>query len=154
MQPDDACRFLEIHHASVHGLAADDYPPNVIEAWAPLPITDERLHRFLQNRDAEIRIIAERDGELVGIGALVVAKSELRACYELPSAARQRVGAAIVAEIEPIAREHRLASMQLESSVTAEPFYTALGYQVEERGEHRIAPCVVMTAVMMRKKLA
>jgi hypothetical protein len=41
MQADEARRFLEIHHTSVRGLAANDYPTNVIEAWAA-PITDER----------------------------------------------------------------------------------------------------------------
>jgi putative acetyltransferase len=149
---DEARRFLEIHHESVRGLAAKDYPAAVIEAWAPLPITDERLQRFLQNRDDEIRLIAEIDGEPVGIGALVVGNSELRACYVLPGAARRGVGAAIVREIERIARAHGLACLQLESSVTAEPFYTALGYRVEHRGEHRIARDVSMDAVRMRKE--
>src|SRR5262249_13367019 len=92
MQTAEARRFLEVHHASVRGLAANDYPPSVVEAWAP-PITDEQLQRFLQNRDGELRLIAERDGEAVGIGAIVAANSELRACYVLPSAARQGVGA-------------------------------------------------------------
>jgi putative acetyltransferase len=152
MQADEARRFLEIHHASVRGLAVDDYPPSVIDAWAS-PITDERLQRFLQNRDGETRLIAELDGVPVGIGALVAANSELRACYVLPTAARRGIGTALVAEIERIAREHGLDHLTLESSVTAEPFYTALGYGVEKRGEHRIAPGVNMTAITMRKEL-
>ena len=152
MQPDEACRFLEIHHGSVRGFAAGDYPPSVIDAWAA-PITSERLERFLQNRDNEIRLIAEVDGVPVGIGALVVANSELRACYVLPTAGRRGVGSALVAEIERLAREHGLDHLTLESSVTAEPFYTALGYRVEKRGEHRIAPGVTMAAITMRKEL-
>jgi hypothetical protein len=43
--------------------------------------------------------------------------------------------------------------LHLEASVNAEPFYTALGYRVEERGEHRIGPDVSMAAVKMRKAL-
>jgi putative acetyltransferase len=152
MQAGEARRFLEIHHESVRGLAVNDYPPAVIDAWAS-PITDERLQRFLQNRDGEIRLIAERDGEAVGIGAIVVANSELRACYVLPSAARYGVGTAIVAEIERLAREHGLRELHLESSLTAESFYAALGYRVERRGELRIAPGVAMAAVTMRKGL-
>jgi putative acetyltransferase len=58
------------------------------------------------------------------------------------------------AEIERLAREHGLASLQLESSVTAEPFYTALGYRVEERGDRPIAPGVQMAAIRMRKDLS
>jgi putative acetyltransferase len=152
MQAGEACRFLEIHHESVRGLAAKDYPPSVIDAWAA-PITSERLERFLQNRDNEIRLIAEVDGVPLGIGALVVPNSELRACYVLPTAARLGVGSALVAEIERLAREHGLDHLTLESSVTAEPFYTALGYRVEKCGEHRIAPGVSMAAITMRKEL-
>jgi putative acetyltransferase len=154
MRPAEARRFLEIHHESVRGLAARDYPSRVIEAWAPLPITDAYLDRFLRNHDGEIRLIAEIDGEAVGIGAIVIAGSELRACYVAPSAARRGVGSALVAEIERIARDHGVRYLQVESSITAEPFYAALGYVVQERGEHAIGPGVAMAAVAMRKELA
>jgi len=152
MQAAEARRFLEIHDESVRGLAANDYPQNVIEAWAA-PIMEERLQRFVQNRDGEIRLIAELDGEPVGIGALVVANSELRAGYVLPNAARRGIGNAIVAEIERIALAHGLRELHLESSVNAVRFYAALGYRVEKRGELRIAPDVAMAAVTMRKRL-
>jgi putative acetyltransferase len=153
MRSEEARRFLEIHHESVRGIAAKDYPAAVIDAWAPLPITDETIERFLRNRDNEIRLMAEIDGQPVGIGALVLSTSELRACYVAPSTSRRGVGAAIVAEIERLAREHRLLSLRLESSLTAEPFYMALGYVVEERGELVLGSGVPMTAITMRKQL-
>ena len=153
MRREEARRFLDIHHAAVRGLAAKDYPSSVVEHWAR-PVTDDVLERFLTNRDGETRLIAEVDGEPAGIGAIVVANSELRACYVLPSAARRGVGSALVAEIERLALEHHLVHLQLESSITAEPFYAALGYEVESRGEHVLAPGVSMAAVRMRKRLA
>jgi putative acetyltransferase len=152
MRPEDARRFLEIHHAAVRGLAARDYPSSVIEAWAR-PITDQVIERFLANRDGEVRLVAEVDGELLGIGALVVSNAELRACYVAPSAARRGVGTALVAKIEEIARQHRLDHLVLESSITAEPFYSELGYEVENRGVLLLSPEVPMTAVKMRKRL-
>ena len=151
MRPDDARRFLEVHHQSVRGLAVNDYPGDVIEAWAPLPITDDRVARFLVNRDDEIRIVAEIDGAVVGIGALVVAHAELRACYVAPGAARRGVGTAIVGDLERQAREHGLRSLTLEASVTAEPFYVALGYSTVRRGTLAIAPGVSMAAITMQK---
>ena len=99
-------------------------------------------------------MIAELGGEPVGIGAIVVANSELRACYVLPTAARRGVGSALVAEIERVAREHGLRELHLESSVTAEPFYAALGYRTQQRGELKIAPGVAMVAITMRKELS
>ena len=52
-----------------------------------------------------------------------------------PTATRQGIGSALVAEIERVAREHGLTHLHLDSSITAEAFYRALGYTVEERGE-------------------
>ena len=152
MRPEDARSFLEIHHAAVRGLAASDYPTAVVEAWAR-PITDQFVERFLANHDGELRLVAELDGDPVGIGAIVISNSDLRACYVTPSAARRGVGSALVAKIEQIAREHGLEYLELESSITAEPFYAALGYQVESLGELFIAPGVPMAAIKMRKRL-
>lgn len=152
MRLEDARRFLEIHHAAVRGIAAKDYPASVVEAWAR-PITNESLERLLANDDGEIRLVADLDGEPVGIGAIVVGNSELRACYVAPSAARRGVGSVLVERIEQIAREHHLDHLELESSTTAEPFYAALGYKVESRGDLLFAPGVPMAAVKMRKQL-
>jgi putative acetyltransferase len=153
MRDEEAKAFLEIQRASVRGLAADHYPASLIEAWAPLPVTDTAIAFFRVNHDEEIRLIAELDGEAVGIGALVVANSELRACYVLPFAARKGVGSALVAEIERIARHHGLRDLELVSSLAAEPFYRALGYEVEDRVEHVLGSGSRMPAVKMRKKI-
>jgi putative acetyltransferase len=153
MRDDEARSFLEIQRAAVRGLAAKDYPASVIDAWAPLPVTDTAVAFFRVNHDSEIRLVAELDGELVGIGALVLAESELRACYVVPAAARSGVGSALVAEIERIARHHGLTQLELLSSLTAEPFYRALGYDVEERVEHVLGSGSRMPAVKMRKTL-
>jgi putative acetyltransferase len=97
--------------------------------------------------------MAELDGETVGLGALVVDEAELRACYVLPSAARRGVGSAIVSELERIARTHGLTHLHLEASLTAEPFYAALGYQVTERGETTLRSGRRMASVTMRKNI-
>jgi putative acetyltransferase len=152
MRPEDARVFLEIQAAAVRGLAAQDYPPSVIDAWAATT-TDQVMARFLANPDQELRLIAEIDGRPVGIGGIVVADSELRACYVAPGAARRGVGTAIVTEIERIARDQQLGHLHLEASVTAEPFYLALGYRVESRHEFVLRSGVAMAAVQMRKRL-
>src|SRR5215217_88032 len=107
MQPADAPRFLEVHHAAIRGIASSDYPSPIIDAWA-WPITHQRIERFLKNSDGETRLVAEMAGEIVGVGSIVVANSELRACYVAPGAVRCGVGSALVREIERIAREQAL----------------------------------------------
>jgi putative acetyltransferase len=153
LRDDESWAFLEIQRAAVRGLAVNDYPASLIEEWAPLPVTDAAVAVFRVNQDDEIRLIAELDGEFVGIGALVLAASELRACYVVPAAARKGVGSALVAEIERIARHHGLMHLELLSSLTAEPFYRALGYEVGESVEHVLRSGDGMAAVKMRKTL-
>jgi putative acetyltransferase len=88
------------------------------------------------------------------VGAVVPGKAELRACYVAPGAARRGVGSALVCEIERIAREHDLTFLELDSSVTAEPFYAALAYEVRGRGKHVLGSGQPMACVRMRKDLS
>jgi putative acetyltransferase len=152
MRPDEGRTFLDIHSRSIHGLAVPHYSSEVINAWAPA-VTDENVRRFLKNPDGEIRLIAELDGVPVGLGCIVIPNSELRACYVVPEAARTGVGTAIVREIERIAKENGVTRLELRSSINAEPFYTALGYEVVERGEHALRSGLRMAAVKMIKVL-
>jgi len=94
----DARACLEVHHAAVRGIAAKDYPTEVVEDWAPMPVTEKSIERFLINSDGELRLVAEIDGRIVGVGALVLANCEFRACYVAPEAARRGVGSALVRE--------------------------------------------------------
>jgi len=152
LRNDEVRTYLEIHRASVRGLAADHYPENVIEEWAA-PITEQLMERVRANSDHEIRLIAELDEVPVGIGAIVLQKSELRACYVVPSAARKGVGTALVRAIERIALEHRIKRLHLVASVNSEPFYLALGFNVIERGDHTLSSDQPMASVGMAKDL-
>ena len=51
MLTDDARTFLEVHHAAVRGIAIKDYPPEIVEDWAPIPVTKSDVERFLANPD-------------------------------------------------------------------------------------------------------
>ena len=53
----------------------------------------------------ELRFVADQNGKVVGFAAIVVDKEELRACYVVPSAARQGVGRALIQKLEHTARE-------------------------------------------------
>lgn len=140
--------YLEIVSRAIRGLATEHYPPDAIAGWIP-QVTDETLHDLTLNTDQEIRLVAELHGIPSGVGALVVAGSELRACYVLPEAARRGCGSALVLEIERLAREHGLKRLELAASLNAEAFYASRGYRVRERSsvvlrnQHRLA-CVWM----------
>jgi putative acetyltransferase len=152
MQPGEERMFLEIHGRSVRGLAGHSYPQAVIDAWAA-GTTDRQIHNFRKNTDQELRLLADMDGEPVGLGALVVANNELRACYVVPEAARCGVGTALVSEMERIARDRGLQELELIASVNAEPFYAALGYQATGPTRHHLRGGISMDAVKMTKQL-
>jgi GNAT superfamily N-acetyltransferase len=153
MRSEDAHAFLEVHHAAVRSIAVKDYPPAVIEAWAPMPVTEDAIVLVRANADKEFRLIAEVAGRVVGIGAAVFENLELRACYVAPDAGRKGVGSALVKAIEGAARAQRVRRLELDSSVTAEFFYRALGYEVLERGEHVLGNGQRMACVKMHKEL-
>jgi putative acetyltransferase len=106
------------------------------------------------NLEGEFRLVAEIDGLLVGIGCMVAEKSELRACYVTPLASRKGVGSALLRAIEQAAREQGVMYLKVDSSLTAEPFYSRHGYLVCERGEHLLHNGQRMACVKMRKTLA
>jgi putative acetyltransferase len=153
MRPEEAGAFLEVHHKAVRALAATYYPSDVIEAWAPLPITAEQIDIVRSNADGEYRLVAEIDGEIVGIGCLVARNNELRACYVAPSASRKGVGSALLHEMERAAHDQGATELETDSSLTAEPFYRNHGYQVCGRGEHVLRNGLRMACVRMRKDL-
>lgn len=152
LRDDEIRLYLEIHERAIRGLAASHYSPDDIEGWV-VPATDENLRRLTRNVDLEIRFVAELDGNPVGIGALVVEKSELRAVYVAPEGARRGCGSALVREMERTARDNRLTSLTLHASLNAEPFYAALGYDVIERTEVVLPNDHPMAVVRMRKDL-
>jgi putative acetyltransferase len=153
MRPADARAFLEVHHRAVRELAAADYPLDVIEAWAPLPITPEHVDFVRSTADREYRMVAELDGEVVGIGCLVPKNNELRACYVAPWATRKGVGSAILREIERVARDQGVVTLRADSSLTAEPFYRVNGYEICESSDHVLHNGVRMACVRIRKSL-
>jgi putative acetyltransferase len=143
---------MEIVNSAIRGLAPSHYTPDAIDGWV-VPINDEAIQDLMRNDEREIRLIAELDGEPVGIGALILDRAELRACYVSPDAARRGCGSALVREIERLAREHGLSRLELAGSLNAEPFYVAHGYQVRERSEITLRNGYRMAAVLMEKNL-
>ena len=144
--------YVEIVNDAVRGLAASHYDAAAIAGWI-VPLTEAVLADLDRNPDREIRLLAELDGRPAGIGALVLERAELLACYVRPEAARRGCGSAIVRAIEAIAREHGLPRLSLAASLNAEPFYTQMGYAVIDRSPITLPNGHVLAAVQMARDL-
>lgn len=62
------------------------------------------------------------------VGFALRAQATLALCYVVPEALHQGVGRALLVQVEAHAREVGLATLDLESTRTAEPFYRRHGY--------------------------
>ncbi len=149
----DARIFLDIHRAAVHNVPRDVYGELLIAEWAPLPITADAIAKVEANAENEYRLIAEWKGQPAGIGSLVAAKNELRACYVAPRAGRYGVGTAIVRGLEAAAIDFGLDYLELDASINAIPFYQECGYGLMRLGLHTLGSGRQMACGQMRKVL-
>ncbi|MEM7120621.1 MAG: GNAT family N-acetyltransferase [Pseudomonadota bacterium] len=84
--------------------------------------------------------------DLVGTAGL--RHDYLRSMFIEPSYQRQGLGKVLVAEIEEVARQNAISEMMVHSSVTARPFYEALGYEFVEFQSYPEGPFVLMTKAL------
>ena len=148
---EDTPAIAGVRSDAIRSIEHEGYDQSALEEWAG-PV-EGRVQKLLSN-SADIRIVAETGGRIIGYGELVTTQNLLGACYVLPSAGGQGVGKAIVAELERIAREAGLDHLHMESSANAEPFYTRCCHQVVERGKYAMRSGAVMDCVLMRKDLS
>jgi N-acetylglutamate synthase-like GNAT family acetyltransferase len=150
----DAAGVSRVHFEAVRRTAAPFYPPDVIDSWSQEP--DERrreqFRRAIVGKD-ELFLVADRGGEVVGFGSIVPSSGELRAVYVHPDVGRTGVGAAILRDLEQMATATGLSTLHMDASLNAETFYARHGYEVVERGTHRLSGGAQMACVKMRKAL-
>jgi ribosomal protein S18 acetylase RimI-like enzyme len=148
----DALAIAALHHVAVHGLAAAHYPREVLTQWSP-PVTlsrAERLYRETQD-DGGLTMVAERDGNIVGFGVAIPGAGEISACYVAPDATRQGVGRLLLRAMEAAIAAEGVHELRVRASLNAKNFYSAFGYHVSGRGEHRFEDGTPMVVAFMRK---
>lgn len=146
--PQDAVRIRNVHVASIRGLCALDYAPAVIRAWS----SDKRPENYRRSMaQGESMFLALAGGRTAGFAG--IKDDEVRAVYVHPRFARRGVGAALLAALERRARVRRVRSLHLSSSVTAAPFYRAMGYTTVRKGTFTLRDGARMACVHMAKEL-
>lgn len=146
---DDAFSVIKVHYDSVHHVASKDYPSEILDEWSP-PVSEERMQKFLNN-GADVKLVAEIDGDIVGFGELLTEKNQLGAVYVASKAISQGVGRAIMECLEEMAKKKNVEYLHMESSVTAFPFYKRLGFYVIEHSRHDLPNGLKMACIKMRK---
>ncbi len=151
---DDAREIVKTHIAAVHRTASRQYASDILTAWAaPFDADNVRRMEGIIAAQSELVLVAKIGPNIVGFGSIVPKNSELRAIYVHPDFGREGVGSRILAALEDLARQHRLAELTMDASLNAEAFYLRHGFAVVERGEHTLTTGARMRCVKMRKAL-
>jgi putative acetyltransferase len=120
----DAAQLIDVHARSVRALCSGDYTAEQIDAWVGKRTPEEMALRIARHPF----FVAESNGKLTGYATYNVKSSELLSIYVDPDFARQGVASALMNELLADARSKGLATLWLDASRTAVPFYETVGF--------------------------
>lgn len=118
----DAEGVSQVILAALHDSNARDYPADVIARVAS-NFTPDAVLALLQRRTV---LVATQDEVIVATAALD--GNVVRSVFVNPLLQGQGIGRLLMIEIELRAREAGVTVLNVPSSLTAEPFYSALGF--------------------------
>ncbi|NMZ07014.1 GNAT family acetyltransferase [Pseudomonas proteolytica] len=121
-QASDAEGISQVILAALHSSNAGDYPADVIARVAS-NFTPQAVLQLLTRRTV---LVALQDQQIVATAALDA--NVVRSVFVNPALQWQGIGRQLMVDIEQRAREAGVTVLSVPSSLTAEPFYTKLGF--------------------------
>jgi putative acetyltransferase len=120
-KPGDEKHLARIYHDAIYQLAAADYTPEQLDAWAnpPLDMDDPKHKRRYELKQP---FVNERDGRIVGFIELDP-DGHIDCAYVDPQYARTGVMSAIMHAVKREAKKLKLKKLYAEVSKTARPFF-------------------------------
>ncbi len=128
-RPEDLEEIATLFYETVHTVNARDYTPEQLSAWATGTIDKKAWNASLM---AHTSIVAEEDGQIIGFGD-VDDTGYLDRLYVHKDFQRRGIGRAICDALESAVQTGTITTY---ASLTARPFFEAMGYVVQE--EHRV----------------
>ena len=144
-QAADAEGISQVILAALHSSNARDYPADVIASVAS-NFTPDAVLALLQRR---IVLVAVQDKVVVATAALDA--NVVRSVFVNPALQGQGIGRLLMIEIELRAREAGVTVLSVPSSLTAEPFYTKLGFQTVRDVYHGNERTLVMEKPLLSR---
>lgn len=145
-RPGDEPALRALFHAAVHGLAAKHYTADQLAAWAPAQ-HDATL--WAQHMQAIQPFIAQAsDGATMAGFSDLQPNGLIHLFFVAPAFAGQGVARALMAHIHAQAAARGIPRLHAHVSLTAEPFFAAMGFVVQERQEVQRAGVVLRNARM------
>ena len=125
---DQAEAICDVLIRSISALCVTDHGRSrkILDQWLANKTT-QRCIQWINDPTASLLVAVERD-EVVGVGK-IDQQGYIHLCYVAPEAVRIGYGGELVTAMEQLAADWHLDRVTLESTRTALPFYTALGYR-------------------------
>lgn len=149
LKESDIKSCVELFQETVHTVNAIDYSPEQLDVWAPKEIShkDNRWQTLLDN----IAFIAENDDQIIGFGDMTHG-GYLDRLYVHKDYQRQGIASTIIAKLEEQAKENGIKEITTEASITAKPYFAAMGYSVI-REQHKDVQGIKLTNYIMKKTI-
>lgn len=144
----DAAATLDVFRRAIHTIAAVDYSPDHIEAWAPAEI---ELSVWARERAERNTAIADQAGAVVGFTD-VDHDGYIDMLFVDPAVSRQGIASLLVAWATQQAEMSGARIMRTNASITARPFFVAAGFAVDQE-RHVVVRGVSMRNYAMSKSL-
>ncbi|WLH70404.1 GNAT family acetyltransferase [Pseudomonas sp. FP2309] len=144
-QPTDAQEISQVILAALHSSNARDYPADVI-ARVARNFTPEAVLELLKRR---LVLVAMQDQVIVATAALD--GHVVRSVFVNPALQGQGIGRVLMLDIELRAREAGVTVLSVPASLTAEPFYTKLGFHTVRDVYHGNERTLVMEKTLLSR---
>ena len=122
----DAASLVGLFRASVRSIAARDYTPSQILAWAPDLIDEAQFGQRCESKSTWVAKVEER---VAGFTELEP-DGHVDMLYVHPDFQRRGVARALLQHVEKSARATDLRRLYTEASITARPVFEAMGFRV------------------------
>lgn len=126
---EDAPQLLHLFRDSIRRVAAADYSPEQIRAWAPDEID---MDVWAQRFAGRFVVVAQVSDQLVGFAELEP-DGHIDRVYVSADHQRQGIGQMLLRAVIQQAQHQGLALLRVEASITARPFFEAQGFTVITR---------------------
>lgn len=134
----DAGAISRVVLAALRTSNARDYPASVIER-VQLSFSPAAIDRLMQQR----RMFVAVSGEVV-VGTASLEGQVVRSVFVDPDRHRRGIGRLLMAELEHVARGAGLELLIVPSSLTAQEFYTALGFRLVREHQEGVERTLIM----------
>ena len=137
----------KLYYDTIVTINARDYSSEQIRAWAS---TFNNEHGWIRRIEEQYFYVALSQGSIVGFASLDNS-GYLDLLYVHKDHQREGIGSALLAQVEKTANELELTEINVQSSITAKPFFEAQGFKLTGQKYKLVNDVPFMNAIMVKK---